>query len=152
MVFMRCVVGAAALLAGSCLYAQDVPGGWKVVKDARGRCQFAVPPDWVADSLMKSFQMSADKTASAVASSAASGPFASVTSRAKELMVPKKTIEDSGKRLWYVYETQIGAQKGNTQWYVAVPTSPVCAMQIDFKGSAMEDIATKIARSLAQAK
>jgi hypothetical protein len=153
MAFMRWSVGAIALLwGGSCLYAQDVPGGWKVVKDSRGHCQFAVPADWVSDKLLKSFMMSADGKASAVASSAASGPFASVTATARQLMVPKTTIEDSAKRLWYAYETQMSVQKGTTEWYVAVPTDPVCAMQISFKGAAMEDSAKKIALSLTQAK
>jgi hypothetical protein len=150
---MRWSVGAAALLSvSSCVYAQDDPSGWKVIKDSRGHCQFAVPADWVPDRLMKSFQMSADTTASAVASSAATGPFAEVAGMAKQMMVPKKTIEDSVKRLGYVYETSGGAQKGKTEWYVAVPTAPVCAMQIDFKGAAMEDIVKKIALSLTQAK
>jgi hypothetical protein len=24
-----------------------VPGGWKIVKDARAACQIAVPPEWI---------------------------------------------------------------------------------------------------------
>jgi hypothetical protein len=153
MTFLRCGVGAAAvLLAGSCLDAQDVPAGWKVVKDSRGHCQFAVPADWVSDKFSKSFMISADGTSNAVASSAASGPFATVTATAKQLMVPKTTLEDSDKRLWYVYETQVSMQKGRAEWYVAVPSDPVCAMQISFKGAAMEDTVKKIALSLTQAK
>jgi hypothetical protein len=153
MAFTRRSVGAAALLwSGFYLHAQEVPGGWKTVKDSRGHCQFAVPADWAPDKLMKSFMNSADGSANAVASSAASGPFASVTGMAKQTMVPKNTIEDSSKRLWYVYETQMSVQKGRTEWYVAVPTDPVCAMQISFKGAAMEDTAKKIALSLTQAK
>lgn len=150
---MRWSIGAAALLmSGFCLHAQEAPSGWKVVKDSRAHCQFAVPSDWVPDKLMKSFMNSADGSANAVASSSASGPFAEVTAMAKQMMAPKTTIEDSAKRLWYVYETSMSVQKGRTEWYVAVPTNPVCAMQISFKGSAMEDTAKKIALSLAQAK
>jgi hypothetical protein len=111
-----------------------------------------VPADWVSDKLSKSFMISADGTANAVASSPASGPFASVTATARQMMVPKTTIEDSGKRLWYVYETPTSLQKGRTEWYVAVPTDPVCAMQISFKGVAMEDTVKKIALSLTPAK
>jgi hypothetical protein len=150
---MRCSLATAAfLLTSLSLHAQEVPAGWKAVKDSRGHRQFAVPADWVSDKLSKSFMISADGNANAVASSAASGPFAKVTANAKQTMEPKTAIEDSAKRLWYVYETQISVQKGRTEWYVAVPTDPVCAMQISFKGAAMEDTAKKIALSLMQAK
>jgi hypothetical protein len=150
--FTRLWVSAAALVGAFALHAQEVPGGWKVIKDSRGHCQFAVPADWVPDTLSKSFLISADGKSSAVASSAAAGPFAGVTATAKQLMIPKKTMEDSGKRLWYLYETEIDTQQGRTEWYVAVATDPVCSMQISFKGAGMEDIAKKIALSLTQAK
>ena len=122
------------------------------MKDSRGHCQFAVPSDWVSDKLSKSFMISADGNANAVASSAASGPFAGVTATAKQMMVPKTTIEDSAKRLWYAYETSMSVQKGRIEWYVAVPTDPVCAMQISFKGASLEDTAKKIALSLTQSQ
>jgi hypothetical protein len=151
--FTRLTLCAAAFVAGAvCLHAQDVPAGWKVIKDRAGKCQFAVPPDWTPDSIVKSFQMAPNGGGNAVASSAATGPFAQVTATAKQLMTPTKTIEDSAKRLWYVYETQVDTQKGMTDWYVAVPTSPVCSMQITFKGAALEDTAKKIALSLTAAK
>ena len=144
---------AALLLASFCLHAQDVPGGWKVVKDGKGVCQFAVPADWVSDKFSKSFMMPADGKASAVANGIRPGQsFAVATSMAKQLMKPVKTIEDSGKRVWYTYETSGGMQQGKTQWYVAVAGNPVCTAQIDFKVPAMEETAKKIALSLTQAK
>jgi hypothetical protein len=153
MALTRWSVGAAALLLGAyCVHAQDVPGGWKVIKDRQGKCQFAVPTDWVPDQFSKSFLNSPDGKASAVASPASAGKsFAEATAMAKQLMVPTKTVEDSGKRLWYVYEDS-GPSNGKTNWYVAVPSNPVCGMQITFKGAAMEDTAKKIALSLTQAK
>jgi len=78
-----------------------VPGPWKVVKDRQGVCQFAVPADWVPDRFSESFLNSPDGKANAVASPASAGKsFAEATSMAKQLMVPAKTVEDSGKRLW----------------------------------------------------
>jgi hypothetical protein len=152
MTFSRCHLAAALLVTALCLHAQEVPAGWKAVKDSRGHCQFAVPSDWVSDKLSKSFMISADGNANAVASSAASGPFAGVTATAKQMMVPKTTIEDSAKRLWYAYETSMSVQKGRIEWYVAVPSDPVCARQISFKGASLEDTAKKIALSLTQSQ
>jgi len=147
------VGSAALLLAAVCLHAQDVPDGWKVVKEGQGKCQFAVPADWAPDKLAKSLMLSADGKSSAVANAVRTGQsFAEVTSLAKQTMRASKTIEDSGKRLWYTYQTNSSAEQGTTNWYVAVPGSPVCAGQISFKTAAMEETAKKIALSLAQAK
>jgi len=144
---------AAALLAGNFgLFGQEVPSGWKAVKDRQGACQIAVPGDWVADKLIKSFMTSADGKASAVAHGLRAGQqFAEGTALAKQVMKPTKTIEDSGKRVWYAYEGSGGAG-GGTNWYVAVAGSPVCTAQISFKDAAAEEIAKKIALSLTQAK
>ena len=27
---------------------QTVPAGWKIIKEGKGACQIAVPPEWVA--------------------------------------------------------------------------------------------------------
>ena len=152
MIGIRRSMGAALLLSSFCLHAQDVPAGWKVIKDRQGKCQFAVPADWVPDQFSKSFLNSPDGKANAVASPQSAGKsFAEATAMAKQLMVPTKTVEDSAKRLWYVYEDS-GPSNGKTNWYVAVPSNPVCGMQVTFKGAAMEDTAKKIALSLTQAK
>jgi hypothetical protein len=77
--------------------------------------------------------------------------FTEATTLAKQGLQPTKTIEDSGKRLWYAYQGASTAA-GGADWYVAVPGSPVCTAQISFKAAAMEETAKKIALSLTQAK
>lgn len=143
---------ALLLFAGFGLYAQEVPSGWKVVKDKRATCQIAVPADWVSDKLVSSFVSSPDGGANAVAHGQRAGQsFADATSLAKQMMKPSKTIEDSAKRVWYAYDGANTAQ-GATNWYIAVAGSPVCTAQITFKTAASEDTAKKIALSLTQPK
>jgi hypothetical protein len=143
---------AALLLAGLGLHAQQVPGGWKTVKDRQGVCQIAVPGDWVSDKLVASFMQSADGKANAVAHGLRAGQsFTDATSLAKQMMVPSKVIEDSPKRVWYAYQGASSPQ-GETNWYVAVAGNPVCTAQITFKVAATEETAKKIALSLTQGK
>jgi hypothetical protein len=150
---MRGLLVPAALLLGGCgLHAQDVPGGWKVVKDKAGTCQMAVPADWVADKLISSFMTSADGKANAVAHGLRPGQqFADAMALAKQVTKPAKMIEDSAKRVWYTYEGA-ATPGGGANWYVAVAGSPICTAQISFKSPTLEETARKIALSLTQAK
>jgi len=142
---------AALLLAGMVLHAQEVPSGWKVVKDRQGACQIAVPPDWVSDKLVASFMQSPDGKANAVPHGQRAGQsLADAVNLSKMTLKVSKTIEESGTRVWFAFETNIGA--GGTNWYVAVPGSPVCTAQVTFKSAATEETAKKIALSLTQAK
>jgi hypothetical protein len=146
------VCSAVLLLTAFGLHAQEVPSGWKVVKDKAGTCQMAVPADWVADKLISSFMTSPDGKANAVPHSIRAGQtFAQAKETAKMVTPPTKIIEDSAKRLWYASQGAATAA-GGTDWYVAVATSPICTAQISFKVPAMEDMAKKIAMSLTQAK
>jgi hypothetical protein len=149
MAYARILTGAATLLLScSGLPAQDVPAGWKVVKDKQGACQVAVPADWAADKLIASFVSSPDGNANATPHGLRYGQtFAAASTQAKQVMPPTKVIEDSGKRLWYAY-----AGAASTNWYVAVPGSTVCTAQIAYKVPAMEETAKKIALSLTPAK
>jgi len=142
MAWMRSALcSAALLLAGMALHAQEVPSGWKVVKDKAGTCQIAVPADWVADKLLSS----------AVAHGLRPGQgFAEAMSTAKMVVPPEKIIEESAKRLWYL--TKSNGPATGTDWYVAVATEPICTAQVNFKVPALEDTARKIALSLTKAK
>lgn len=151
---MRLISFTAAIAAVSMCsaFAQTVPSGWKVVKDKQGACQVAVPSDWTTDKIVSSFAKSPDGKANAVPHGLRSGQaFPEATSLAKQMLKPSKTIEDSGKRLWYAYEGS-SSSSGGTNWYVAVPGTPVCTAQIGFKDPAAEETAKKIALSLTQAK
>jgi hypothetical protein len=43
----RYIVSTLFLLFIPPAWTQTVPSGWKVVKDSKGVCQIAVPPEWV---------------------------------------------------------------------------------------------------------
>src|SRR5581483_3187597 len=133
MYLMRWLIGPAALVvAGFCIHAQDVPSGWKVLKDKKGTCQMAVPADWTTSSLIPSSATSPDSKSSAVVHGAdPSTSFAEAKATVKTMMKPTKILEDSDKRLWYVYEGT-GSGAGVTNWYAAVPGKPVCTMQVNF--------------------
>lgn len=148
---MSWLVGPAALaFAALCIHAQDVPNGWKVLKDKQGTCQMAVPSDWTTSAIAPSLANSPDNQSTAVVHGvSADQSFAEAKEMAKQVVKPTTIIEDSAKRLWYVYE---GNRSGVTNWYVAVPGKPVCAAQITFKAAAMEDTAKKIVMSVAPAK
>jgi hypothetical protein len=150
---MRWSLGPAALLlAGFGLHAQDVPSGWKVVKDRQGACQLAVPPDWVADKLMPSFMQSPDSKANAVAHGLRQGQsFGDAVNLAKQVTPPDKMIEESGKRVWYTYKGA-STPDGGGDYYVAVAGSTICTAQIGFKSPALAETAKKIALSVTQAK
>jgi hypothetical protein len=143
---------AGLLLAGFCLHAQDVPSGWKVVKDKKGTCQMAVPADWVTDKLLVSNATSPDNKSSAVVHGASPDQsFAEATDMVKQVIKPAKILEDSGKRLRYVYEGN-GSAAGATNWYAAVPGKPVCTMQVTFRAPVLEETAKKIIMSEGPAK
>lgn len=144
------VLVAAVCACGA--FGQSVPEGWKVVKDKQGACQLGVPADWTTDKIVSSFAKSPDGKANAVPHGVRSGQsFSDATSLAKQMLKPSKTIEDSGKRLWYAYEGG-SSSGGGTNWYVAVPGTPVCTAQVSFKDPALEDTAKKIVLSLGKAK
>jgi hypothetical protein len=44
--FTRCLTLIAALGLSTLAQAQEVPAGWKIVKDSKAACQMAVPSDW----------------------------------------------------------------------------------------------------------
>ena len=141
-------ISVGLLLAAIALQAQDVPAGWKVVKDTKGACQLAVPPDWAVDG---SSAKSPDGNTDAVPHGQRAGlGFSEATGIAKSVMKPAKILEDSANRLWYTFENTNG--KPGTNYYVAVATAPVCTAQVSFKNATAEDTAKKIAVTLGKAK
>jgi hypothetical protein len=123
-----------------------LPGGkdWRIVKDARARCQVLVPPDWSGGT---SVATAPDHRAGAVVHGLPREQrFEQAVSAAKEIMKPISTIEEGPARVWYAYD---GGVQGTTFWYVAVLGDPVCTAQVQFKDRELEATARAIAGSLA---
>jgi hypothetical protein len=143
------VLSGAFLLEGTAA-AQTVPAGWKTVTDMRKVCQIAVPADWTADSLIKSFVTSPDKKANAVVHGLRAGSdFAGVVASAKLMLPPAKTFEESASKIWYEETPKPGTTERG--WYVAVGGAQACNAEIKFEGAAFEETAKKIAASLGPA-
>jgi hypothetical protein len=148
---MRWILTLAILsLAGGTLLAQDIPSGWKVVKDAQGLCQLTVPSNWRPDKVVAGQIDSPDRKLNAIPNGATGQSFVNLTSMAKQTMPPLRVIEDSGSRLWFTYAGSNPA--GGANWYVAIDGDPVCRAQITYKEPVLEETARKIALSLTRAK
>jgi len=126
----------------------QTPAGWQTMKDRKQLCQISVPAGWTAD--RSGALASADKSASVIFSGKPrSGSFAEVIAIAKRLFKPVKTIEESATRMWFVATPKIA---GQTEWYLAVNTKPICEAEIAFKNPAFEATAKQIVGSLKSTK
>ena len=149
---MRCIPVLAILsVLGVAACAQEVPAGWKVVKDQQGVCQLTVPSDWQAGKVTASLVKSPDGKLNAQPSGVGAGQsFEAVKASAKRMMPALQVIQDSRSRLWFSYVGR-GPEAG-ANYYVAVAGNPVCQAQITYKTPAGAETARKIAESLTQAK
>jgi hypothetical protein len=156
---------AAVLVVASCVWAQTVPSGWKVVKGgftpfpgqnlsaAPDACRIAVPADWT--SFIMSNNVHEPHSMGFTATVTASKPgisFAEQVRSAKSLqkMSPvkgKTVVEDSAKRFWT--ETKSGSA---TEWNVTAPGNPNCDLDLSFSDAADEATAKKIVMSLGPTK
>ena len=147
---MKALASVFVLIAFSAA-AQDVPAGFKLVKDRKQACQMAVPSDWTGSAIMPSNLTSPDKNAGVVfGSKPASQQYADLVKMAKSMFKPVRMIEENEKRTWYVSETARG--KSGTTWYVALSTSPLCEAQIEFQDAGFEAQAKQMVNSLKAVK
>ncbi len=143
----------AVVLAASTIVLAATPSGWKVVTDRKKTCQYAVPADWVPDSLLIGSSTSADKKSNMVIHGNQQS-LAEIKPMIQQMIPVDKTIEDSGKRYWYSYKHLANAgDLPGTNWYVAVAVpSGVCAAQLSFKDPGAEAIAKQIVETIGVAK
>jgi hypothetical protein len=165
---MRKTVVYLALIGVSATLWAEVPAGWKVVKSPTrltrtasptdtgggGRCQVAVPGDWVVDA-------EADRMVGQTGHMKSPNDNASISiqehapgetlARAKEvdLLFNKdaKALEDSANRVWLTYR-----RAGTTYWTVLVAGNPVCDAGFILNDKSMEDTAKQIAMTVGSAK
>lgn len=126
-------------------------GGWKVVKDREGVCQFSVPEDW-KQALPGSTMFGAPGGKATAVLTAARQSFDATKHTVQQSLKPTKILENSSSRLWYTYE--LGQERG-LHYYVGTPTaSRACGAQIDAKGDpgTLEPTMKKIAESVGPAK
>ena len=128
----------------------QTPAGWQTMKDRKQLCQISVPAGWTADKENPGALASADKSASVIFSGKPrSGSFADVTRIAKNVFKPVKSLEDTANKMWFVGTPKI---PGQTEWYLALNTKPICEAEITFKHAAFEATAKQIVGSLKSAQ
>ncbi len=150
----ECTVSALVLLLALPASAQVVPAGWKIIKEAKGACQIAVPPDWDLLSASGSAAVFHDPTtAIAVVTSQPGQTFKALSeAQLKTLNIRKETLfENTAKRLYYRDKTSRGAEDGNAYSVMVPGKGGTCSSRVLVIPSISEDIARKIALSLGPA-
>jgi hypothetical protein len=133
----------------SAAFAQT-PAGWQTMKERKQACQISVPAGWTADKIMPGNLTSPDKKANVILGAKPdSASYADITKMAKDMFKPTSTMEDSPNKTFFVEKS---GKPGQTAWYVAINTKPVCEAQITFEGAGFEATAKQIAGSLKSAK
>jgi len=126
----------------------QTPAGWQTMKDRKELCQISVPAGWTAD--RPGSLTSANKSASLIFSGKPkSGSFAEITRIARDMLKPAKSLEDTANKTWFLETSKI---PGQTAWYLALNTKPVCEVEIKFKDAAFEATAKQILGSLTSTK
>ena len=148
------VAAVSAVVAASTAIAQ-VPAGWKVIKEDKGKCQMSVPAEWKQGDIMGqkiAAAESPDKTVDSVVSLMDDVDWNMFNSLVFQIYTKEKDrpkIESGPKRLWF--EIVSMAPPGKTGWYVAVPgKAGACNAQVNFKkgDKKAEETARKIVDSI----
>lgn len=145
------IVPALVLLFAPAVSAQGVPAGWLTIKDSKGACQMAVPPDWAPYAESGSVAVFRDvSTAIAVVTSQPEQAFKPLPEAVQRVMgIPKeKMYENTAKRVFY--QDKISQNRDDQNAYsIAVPgKSGTCSGHLTFLPSISEEVARKIALSL----
>ena len=135
--------------------AQTMPAGWKLVKDSKGVCQIAVPPDWEPLPEATGAAVFHDvTTAIAVVTSQAGQAFKPLTETLQKMFGIRKDklFENTTKRIFY--QDKISKRSEDPNAYSAsVPGKGggTCSCHVVVLPSVPEEIAKKIALSLGPA-
>jgi hypothetical protein len=147
----ECLGSTLVLLFSIAAQTQTVPAGWKIVKEGKGTCQIAVPPEWVPFGEISGAAIFHDSTtAIAVVTSQPGQQFKPLSpALLKTIGVPKeKMFENSATRIFYQDKT--GRNPNDTSAFSAsVPAqNGTCSCHVVVLPSIPEDVARKIALSL----
>ncbi len=147
----ECTVSALVLLLALPASAQVVPAGWKIIKEAKGACQIAVPPDWDLLSAAGSAAVFHDPTtAIAVVTSQPGQTFKPLSdAQLKTLDIRKENLfENTVKRLYYLDKTSSRAEDANAYSVMVPGRRGTCSCRVVVMPSIPEDVVKKIALSL----
>jgi hypothetical protein len=143
-----------ALVLLCCLpgWAQNIPAGWKIVKDAKALCQIAVPAEWVPFGENNGAAMLHDSTtAIAVVTSQQGQEYKPLSVALVKLIgIPKdKLFENTAARLFYQDRTSRNPEENNAFSSSVPAKGGMCSCHVVALPSVTEEVAKKIALSLA---
>jgi len=148
------VVSSLLVLFLSAVSAQTVPPGWNTVKDNKGLCQIAVPPEWTSLGESTGAAVLRDSThAIAVVTSQPGQAFRPLPDPlVKSLEIPKdRMFENSPKRIFYQDRVSKGTEDANA-FSASVPAgSGTCSCHLVVQPAVSVEVAKKIAMSLGPA-
>jgi hypothetical protein len=146
------VIPTLFLLLFQAAPAQSAPANWITVKDAKGLCMISVPPDWTPFSGGTGAAVFHDaSTAIAVVTSQPGQVFKALPENIVKLLdLPKdKMFENTAKRVFYQDKTSRNAED-TSAYSMSVPAKGgTCSCRVMFVPSITEEVAKKIAASLA---
>jgi hypothetical protein len=131
--------------------AQPIPSGWKVITDAKGTCQIAVPPEWALLTENSGAAILQDSTtAIAVVTSQPGQVFKPMTEAMQRVLGIRKEsmFENTVKRLFYQDKTSKNSSDTNAYSASLPSKAGTCSCHISFLPSIPEETAKKIALSL----
>jgi len=142
----------ALVLLSSLAVPAQTPSGWKTIKEAKSMCQISVPPEWSPLGENNGAAVYKDATtAIAVVTAQPGQEFKPLTAGfIHSMSLPAaKIFENSAKRIFYQDQTSRGPDDPNT-FSASVPAkNGSCSCNVRFVPSVSEDVAKKIALSLA---
>jgi hypothetical protein len=148
-----CATLFLSLLASA--LAQTTPAGWKIVKDPKGVCQIAVPPDWDPLSENTGAAVFQDATtAIAVVTSQAGQAFKPLPETWQKLLGIRKgkLFENTAKRIFYQDKISKHSEDPNA-YSASVPgKAGTCSCHVVVLPRVLEETAKKIALSLGPAQ
>lgn len=151
----RFIVPCLVLLFVSAASSQTIPAGWKTIKDSKGACQIAVPPEWVPLGGTTGAAVWKESTvAIAVVTSQPGQEFKPLSEgQVSALEIPKgRLFENTAKRIFYQDKVSAGPEDPNA-YSASVPAgkTATCSFHVRFVPELPAETARKIALSLGPA-
>ena len=149
------IVPTLILFFAPVLAAQTIPSGWLIVKESKGACRMAVPPDWTLYGDSGGVAVFKDSTtALAVVTSQPDQEFKPLPQAIQKVMgiAKDKMFDNSEKRVFYQDRTSENEDTPNA-FSIAVPgRTGTCSAHLTFLPSVSMEVARKIALTLGPAE
>jgi hypothetical protein len=139
------------LLFLSTVSAQTVPPGWNTVKDTKGLCQIAVPPEWTSLGENTGAAVFRDSSnAIAVVTSQSGQAFKPLPNPlVRSLDIPKERMfENTPKRIFYQDRVSKGPESANAYSSSVPAKNGTCSCHLVLLPSIPEEVAKKIVMTL----